>query len=159
MRSLRRRIQNADRRGVAAVEMAVIAPIFLVLVFGIIEFGRYLMVGQLVTNAAREGARMAISGYFTDDQVYTDIENFVSESVNIDPEKIDIDIETESGKDIYDADAKELITIRVSVRFVDVTFLPWLGEGGGGDNDYLAGLRANHDDSKRISGISSMRKE
>ena len=48
------------RRGVAAVEFALVAPLFFMFVFGIIEFGRMVMVQQIMTNAAREGARIAI---------------------------------------------------------------------------------------------------
>jgi Flp pilus assembly protein TadG len=47
------------RRGVATVELALVAPIFLLVVIGLIEFGRAMMVQQLLTNASREGARVA----------------------------------------------------------------------------------------------------
>ena len=33
---------------------------FFMLVFGMIEFGRAIMVEQILTNAAREGARVAV---------------------------------------------------------------------------------------------------
>ena len=49
-----------DRRGAAVVEFAVIAPVFILLVFGMIEYGRMVMVQQILTNAAREGARKAV---------------------------------------------------------------------------------------------------
>ena len=42
------------------VEMAVIAPVFLMLIIGIIEFGRLMQVQQILTNASREGARRAV---------------------------------------------------------------------------------------------------
>ncbi|MHB0960815.1 MAG: TadE/TadG family type IV pilus assembly protein [Pirellulaceae bacterium] len=48
------------RRGVAAVELAIVLPILLLALVGIIEFGRAVMVQQIITNAAREGARRAI---------------------------------------------------------------------------------------------------
>jgi len=48
------------RRGAAAAEFAVVAPIFLLMVFGIVEIGRGLMVQQLLTNASRVGARRAV---------------------------------------------------------------------------------------------------
>ena len=43
-----------DRRGAALVEMALVLPIFFGVVLGIVEFGRAMMVSQMVTNAARE---------------------------------------------------------------------------------------------------------
>jgi Flp pilus assembly protein TadG len=48
------------RPGVAAVEFAVILPFVMMLFLGIIEFGRVLMVQQILTNAAREGCRYAV---------------------------------------------------------------------------------------------------
>ncbi|WP_155369199.1 TadE/TadG family type IV pilus assembly protein [Catellatospora vulcania] len=44
-------------RGAAAVEMALMLPLLLLLVFGIIDFGRMLNTQIRITEAAREGAR------------------------------------------------------------------------------------------------------
>ena len=46
--------------GQAIVEFALVAPIFLLLVFGVVEFGRAWNVYQTLTDAAREGARTAV---------------------------------------------------------------------------------------------------
>lgn len=46
-------------RGAAAVEFALVLPLFLVLVFGIVEFGRGYHTKTTLTHAAREGARVA----------------------------------------------------------------------------------------------------
>ncbi len=48
------------RRGAAAVEFAIVAPIFFLLVLGMIEIGRMVMVQQIITNASREGARVGV---------------------------------------------------------------------------------------------------
>jgi Flp pilus assembly protein TadG len=48
-----------DVRGAAAVEFALILPILLVLVFGIVNYGDMLSVRQSVSQAASEGARAA----------------------------------------------------------------------------------------------------
>jgi hypothetical protein len=42
------------------VEFALVAPMFFLLLFAIIEFGRYVYYMQVLNNAAREGARYAI---------------------------------------------------------------------------------------------------
>jgi hypothetical protein len=47
-------------RGQALVEFAMVAPIFFLLVFGIIEGGRFILYYQTLNNATREGARYAI---------------------------------------------------------------------------------------------------
>jgi Flp pilus assembly protein TadG len=52
------------RRGVAAVEFALVAMLFLVpLLIGVWEVGRLVQVQQIVSNAAREGARLAAQAY------------------------------------------------------------------------------------------------
>ena len=40
-----------NRRGTAAVEFALVAPVFFLLVFGMIEYGRMVMVQHVITNA------------------------------------------------------------------------------------------------------------
>lgn len=55
-----RKIHSARRSGAAAVETAlVLLPLFMFL-FGIFEFGRLMMVWNVLNNAAREGCRYAL---------------------------------------------------------------------------------------------------
>lgn len=46
-----------DERGAAAVEFALVAPILLILLFGVIRFGFVMSEKATVANAAREGVR------------------------------------------------------------------------------------------------------
>jgi hypothetical protein len=46
--------------GATAVEFAVVLPLLLVLIFGIIEFGLFLFNRQVINNAVREAARAGI---------------------------------------------------------------------------------------------------
>ncbi len=48
---------KARERGAAAVEFAIILPVLLLVMFGIVEFGTLMYDQIMVTNAAREGAR------------------------------------------------------------------------------------------------------
>jgi Flp pilus assembly protein TadG len=50
------------RSAVALVEAAIVMNVFLMFVFGIMEFGHYVMVRQLMDNAARDAVRMASTG-------------------------------------------------------------------------------------------------
>lgn len=54
---------KARDRGAAAVEFALCLPLLLLLVFGIIDFGRALNAQITLTQAAREGVRLAALGY------------------------------------------------------------------------------------------------
>ncbi|MCI0701898.1 MAG: pilus assembly protein [Planctomycetia bacterium] len=59
-----RRFHRPARRGVAAVEMAFVVMLFVIpVLFGIWEVGRFVQIQQIVSNAAREGARIAAQGY------------------------------------------------------------------------------------------------
>jgi Flp pilus assembly protein TadG len=62
-RFLRRLIY--PQQGSVTVEFAILVPIFLLLVFGIADFGHGWYMKQIVTNASREGARYG-SRYNTD---------------------------------------------------------------------------------------------
>lgn len=52
--------KRCGERGAAAIEMAIILPLLLVLVGGIIDLGRAFMLQVILTNAAREGTRVAV---------------------------------------------------------------------------------------------------
>lgn len=66
------------RRAVAVVEMAVVMPLLLALVFGIIEFGWVFMIRQTVVNAAREGCRTAVLQTATNEQVGDRVRNVMN---------------------------------------------------------------------------------
>ena len=48
------------RRGAVAIETALMFPLLVLLIFGMIEFGLLLYNRQVLTNASREGARFGI---------------------------------------------------------------------------------------------------
>ena len=73
-----RRIISADG-GAAAVEMALVLPFLMIILMGIIEFGRVLYSHQVITNAAREASRASA----TDFEPYTDAANRVLEPAGI----------------------------------------------------------------------------
>jgi Flp pilus assembly protein TadG len=51
-------VRQPSERGAAAVEFALIFPILVVLVLGIVEFGRAYNVQTTLSGAARQGARV-----------------------------------------------------------------------------------------------------
>lgn len=66
-----------DEKAQALVEMALVLPILIMLVFGIVEFGRIYSTQIIVANSAREGARHAALGS-DDNTVVTVIKNYAS---------------------------------------------------------------------------------
>jgi len=60
-RNRRTRNSASRRRGATTVEAALVLPVFILFLFGILEYGRYLMYLQILTNAAREGAHYALA--------------------------------------------------------------------------------------------------
>jgi Flp pilus assembly protein TadG len=110
-----------NRRGAAVVEFAIVAPIFFLLIFGMIEFGRVVMVQQLLTNASREGARLGVLNDATDTQVKSKVVSYLAGA--------NITIATSNVTVAYATDASlpgsgESVTVTVSVPFNQVSWLP-----------------------------------
>ena len=63
--------------GAALVETAFVLPIMLLVCVGILEFGRAYQTWQVVTNAAREGARVAILPEYSDDSVKARVRTYL----------------------------------------------------------------------------------
>lgn len=78
----RRTTSATAPRGIAAVEFAIVAPLFLILMLGVIEYGRMLVVQQVVTEAAREGVRAAVcSGARTSDATTAAFDRLAASSI------------------------------------------------------------------------------
>jgi len=68
---------RASRSGVAAVEFALVMPLFITLLLGIWEIGRMVEVSQIVQNAAREGAREASTATTPLATIQTNVQSYV----------------------------------------------------------------------------------
>ncbi|MHB9095211.1 MAG: TadE/TadG family type IV pilus assembly protein [Eubacteriales bacterium] len=66
-------------KGQAVVEMALILPILLMVIFGIIEFGRILNTYMIVTEISREGSRKGAVGG-TDSEIRTTVRSQVTDA-------------------------------------------------------------------------------
>jgi Flp pilus assembly protein TadG len=77
MRSgLVRRARN--ERGAALLEMALTLPLLLLVCVGILEFGRAYQTWQVLTNAAREGARVAVLPGTTQSDVTSRVRQYMT---------------------------------------------------------------------------------
>ena len=110
-----------QRRGTAVVEFAIVLPIFFLMVFAMIEFGRMVMVRQVLTNASREGARIGVLDGATTAEVETQVENYLtSAAIPFTPGNV----VTVSPSPPSSAGYGESVTITVTVPFDDVSWLP-----------------------------------
>jgi len=107
-----------QRRGAAAVEFACVAPLFFMLIFGLIEYGRMVMVQQLLTNAAREGARVGVLDGSTATKVTTAVNAYLSAA------GIKNTTTTVSPNPPSSATANSPVSVTVSVSFNEVSWLP-----------------------------------
>ena len=108
------------RWGAAAVEFAVVAPLFFLLVFGMVEFGRMVMIQQVITNASREGARKAVLDGATASNVKDSVVTYMTNGgVTIATSNVTI-----SPTDPASAASGSPVTVTVSVPFSQVSWLP-----------------------------------
>jgi hypothetical protein len=133
-------------RGAAAVEFAVVAPVFVLLIFGMIEYGRMVMVQQMLTNASREGARRAVLEGATESDVQEVVRDYLTPA-NIPVSNSDITIligDQPTSSPLNSADFGEPIHVKVGINFGQVSWLP--------SPMYLSS-------STRMEAVSVMRKE
>jgi len=107
-----------NRCGAAVVEFAVVAPVFFLLIFGMIEYGRLVMVQQVLTNASREGARVGVLDGSTSADVTTAVNNYLT-SARINSATVTITPNPPSSAG-YGAP----VTVAISIPFSQVSWLP-----------------------------------
>lgn len=128
--------QRANRRdGAAAVEFAIIFPLFLMLMLGTVEFGKALDASVTLHAAVREAGRLAsmdihdfvAPGEDPNDKVIDDIRNFLYAS-GIDGSKVTITITEPNVATTFDlsdpANQLELFQINASILYTDVSIFP-----------------------------------
>jgi Flp pilus assembly protein TadG len=112
------KFQN-NRAGAAAVEFAMIAPLFILMFFGIVEFGRGMMVQQVIIQASREGAREASLPDATLDSVKDIVQEFAEKS-GVTIKRDDIAVTPNPAS----ATNNEQITVEAEVAVSDVSWIP-----------------------------------
>lgn len=141
----RRSRTNHRRRGISVVEMAIVTPLMITMIFGIMEFGWTFMIRQMMANAVREGARVAAIQATVDDVGIRNAVRGAMESVGM-LTIADSDITVDHWCKYTDGTPPDFTeTITLAVDYDDVTlvggYFGWFGQ------------------SSEIVTSSSMRKE
>lgn len=140
---------RTSRRAAAVVEMAIVSPLLLAMMLGMIEFGYVFMVQQSLTNGVREACRMATLPGTTDTEIRGRFQEAIAATgLVITTEMLTIEPATEIDP---------TVRVRVQVPYEDVTLLGVLPSGlftnffGGGGGGAIG--------DKTIGSSCSMRKE
>ncbi|WP_440522562.1 TadE/TadG family type IV pilus assembly protein [Sphingomonas sp.] len=89
-----------DQRGAALVEMALVLPVLLLLVMGIIVFGQWLSYANALQQGANEGARASLSGLSQDERASTarqTVADTLSHYDGIDESKVTIGVQDDGA--------------------------------------------------------------
>jgi hypothetical protein len=118
-----------SRRAATCVEFAMVAPFVLAIGFGSIEFSRVVMVKQSLTNASREGCRLAtLATSISSDDVDAAVRGFLRRSIRQvdDPETVVVTI---SPSDLSTVQTGDEINVLINVQFADVSWFQsrWSG--------------------------------
>jgi len=130
-----RRDGSTRERGAAIVEFAVVLPLLLTILFGIIEYGWVFMVRQSLQMAAREGCRLSVLQ--TTDEPYAEVIERINQVMG--PTGL-------TGYDInmtHSTGTSALETVTVTIPYAQVSL--------------MGGFFGPHDFD--IGGTCSMRKE
>lgn len=92
MRTRLRRLTGSDR-GAALLETAVTLPLILFVAVAILEFGHAFQTWQVLTNAAREGARVAVLPGTADADVTSRIQSYLASGQVRRADEAEVDIE------------------------------------------------------------------
>jgi Flp pilus assembly protein TadG len=120
---LKRRRSRA-RRGIAAVEAALVFPLMVTLLLGTWEVSRLVEVYQIVNNAVREGGRQAAAGQVSNSAVQQVVLNYMKNAgLPTTHATVTVSDLTTPGTDATNAAELDMIQITASIPFSDVRWL------------------------------------
>jgi Flp pilus assembly protein TadG len=108
-----------EHRGAAIIEVALTLPLLLLVSVGIFEFGRAYQTWQVLTNAAREGARIAVLPNSTDDSVRSRVIDYMQRGQLPEATNADIDVTHDTSIDVGGGFATgSEVTVRYPFSFI-----------------------------------------
>ena len=115
--SLHHRRETLGERGQSLVEFAIALPVLLAIVIGIFEFGMAWNQRQVITNAAREGARVAVLGNQSDTDVENAVTNYLTRA-NLDPDLATVTYENAGAAGQYGNPTTVNLSYPYEFRFI-----------------------------------------
>lgn len=130
-----------SRRGTTAVETAVVLPIFLLFVLGLIELGHAQLVKNVLRSACREAARVgSTEGHSTAD-VEQRVRDIIGAACNVDavqvyvkdasafdgngaPSTSSASLEALPGIQLSEAAERQLFMVRAKIHYNEVAIVP-----------------------------------
>jgi len=132
---------RSRRRGAVAVEFAIVAPILVAVVFGLVELGRAFETQNMLEVAAREGARFAsmdrdgllAPGESANDKMVDDVKTMLA-SNGIPEDKVTVQIKDfENPEQDFDLDDPnndlKLFEVKISIEWSTVSLTPVAASG------------------------------
>ncbi|MBN00751.1 MAG: hypothetical protein CMJ77_16665 [Planctomycetaceae bacterium] len=130
------------RRGATLVEFSIVLPVFLLLVFGIIEYGRLQMTVNLLKNACRQASRLGTTEGVSTSQAITRVTQILGPAMNTDDVTVlvkDASVFDGDGAlpvtssdyaalptlELTDAEPRQLFLIRADIAYNDIALIPW----------------------------------
>lgn len=115
---MKKNSQKNSERGAALVELAIVLPLLLVMLAGMVEFGLLFYNKQVITNASREGARAGIA--HTTDDIKTLVDDYCESRLITFAVAHDVDTTVTGENGTYFSD------LSVNVEYVYTFLLPGL---------------------------------
>ncbi len=142
IRSSRRVVRRKKRCGTTIVEVAFTLPIFLIFIFGVVEFGRLQMVSNLLSSACRTAARQGALEGISTEAVRERVEQVMRAVIDVSNLTIIVksaDAHDQGGPspttatqysampnvELLEASPSELFLVRASVEYSDISFVPF----------------------------------
>jgi hypothetical protein len=139
--AISQRLRRGDRRGTTVVETALVLPVFLLFVCGLIELAHAQLVKHVLRGACRQAARIGTTDGKTTAQVREralevigsivdedQVEVFVKDASIFDssgtPPTSGTDLESLSDLELSDAAPRQLFMVRARIDYADVAIVP-----------------------------------
>ena len=115
-----RAARRPSRRGTAVVEFALVAPVLCLVVLGIMEFGRAMMVGEMLNNAARSGCRAGTLVGMTNTNVTSTVNQCLATLTNC---TTTIQVNG-AAADVSSGGRGDTVSVTITVPYSSVSWLP-----------------------------------